>query len=149
MKVSFTQKEYARLLELVHMGLWVAGAHNEEEPVPERYKDISQTVFALSENFGCSHLVDATEDGTLVPGIELEEGAAMKYIDQFVDDSFWSELASRMAERDLLMELGVSALPIPPTDEQAERLEQLEGKYWEEFQGNGVARLMLLKGGQG
>jgi len=43
MKVSFTPKEYARLLELAHLGLWVAGARPDDPAtMPERYAAISQ-----------------------------------------------------------------------------------------------------------
>ena len=149
MKVSFSQKEYARLLELVYMGLYVAGAHSEEGSTPERYNEVTQTVLALSESFGCAHLVDATEDGTLVPSSQLEEGHALKVLDQFVDDSFWEELANRLASRDLLQELGVSILPVPLDEAQEARLEELEQLYWDELQNHGLARLFLLKGGQG
>ena len=45
MKVSFTTKEYTRLLELAHLGLWVAGARPDDPAtMPERYAEVSQKV---------------------------------------------------------------------------------------------------------
>src|SRR6185436_12885832 len=57
MKVSFTAKEYARLLELVHLGLWVSGARPDDPATtPERFAAISQKAFALAEPLGCADL---------------------------------------------------------------------------------------------
>ena len=54
MKVSFNPKEYARLLELVHLGLWVAGSRPEDPAtMPARYAEIAQKTFGLAETFGC------------------------------------------------------------------------------------------------
>ena len=52
MKVSFTQKEFSRLLELVHLGLTVAGSRPDDPAtMPERYSDLAQKVFGLAEPF--------------------------------------------------------------------------------------------------
>ena len=53
MKVSFTQKEYTRLLELVHMGLWMAGSRPDDPAtMPERYADLAQKTLVLAEPLG-------------------------------------------------------------------------------------------------
>src|SRR5205814_7209792 len=102
MKVSFTQKEYARLLELAHLGLWVAGARPEDPAtMPERYADIAQKVFALAEPFGCADLVETDVNGQWFPNEKLTDGVAEEKLVQFTDELFWSELVSRLAERDL------------------------------------------------
>ena len=67
MKVSFNAKEYARLLELVHLGLWVAGSrHEDPATMPERYAAIAQKAFALAEPFGCADLVEADVNGQVL-----------------------------------------------------------------------------------
>ena len=151
MKVSFTTKEYTRLLELAHMGLWVAGARSEDRhSMPERYADLSQKLFAMADEFGCSQLIEADSEGLLFPGPALENGPVHEKLDACIDDNFWSELVSRLAERDLR-----SDLQLPPgsteelSDENEERLARMEEAYWKEFEANGVDRLFLLKGGQG
>jgi hypothetical protein len=88
MKVSFTQKEYARLLELAHLGLWVTGARPDDPAtMPERYGDLAQKVFGLAETFGCADLVESDVNGELFPNEKLTEGPVREKL----EDSYWRE----------------------------------------------------------
>lgn len=152
MKVSFTQKEYARLLELAHLGLWVAGARPDDPAtMPERYADVAQKVFGLAETFGCADLVEADVNGEFFPNEKLTGGAVQEKLDQFTEDAFWGELVARLAERDLRAERGgdVTKLGEEFTDEEQDKLETLEDSYWREFEQRGVDHLVVLRGGQG
>jgi hypothetical protein len=150
MKVSFTAKEYTRLLELAHLGLWVAGARPDDPAtMPERYAEISQKVFALAEPFGCSDLVETDVNGQWFPNEKITEGVAHEKLERFAEDLFWSELVGRLAERDLRRELGATKLSEALTEEEEHRLSQLEDGYWREFESKGVDNLVVLRGGQG
>lgn len=150
MKVSFTPKEYARLLELAHMGLWVAGARPEDPAtMPERYGDLAQKVFALAEPLGCADLVEADVNGQYFPTEKLTAGPVSEKIDRFVEDAFWGELVARLAERDLRAELGATKLSEELSEEEEERLNVLEDSYWREFESRGTDHLVVLRGGKG
>lgn len=150
MKVSFTPKEYARLLELAHLGLWVAGTRPDDPAtMPERYADIAQKVFALAEPLGCADLIEVDVNGQFFPNEKLTNGPAREKIDQFVEDAFWSELVARLAERDLRSELGATKLSDELTEDEEERLTAMEDNYWREFETKGVDHLVLLRGGKG
>ena len=150
MKVSFTTKEYARLLELAHMGLWVAGARPDDPAtMPDRYADVAQKVFGLAESQGCADLVEMDVNGQYFPTEKLTTGTVTEKIDRFVEDAFWGELVARLAERDLLAELGSTKLTREFTAEEEERLQELEDTYWREFESKGVDHLVVLRGGKG
>ena len=150
MKVSFTPKEYARLLELAHLGLWVAGARPDDPAtMPERYSSIAQKAFALAEPLGCADLVEVDVNGQYFPNEKLTNGPVREKIDQFVEDAFWSELVGRLAERDLRSELGPTKLGDELTEEEEERLSAIEDSYWREFETSGVDHLVVLRGGKG
>lgn len=150
MKVAFTPKEYARLLELAHLGLWVAGARPDDPAsMPERYADIAQKLFALAEPFGCADLVETDVNGQYFPNERLTDGPVGKKIDQFVEDAFWSELVSRLAERDLRAEFSATKMSEELTEEETDRLAEIEDGYWREFEGKGVEHLVVLRGGRG
>ena len=150
MKVSYTAKEYARLLELAHLGLCVTGARPDDPAtMPERYAAIAQKTFALAEQLGCADLVEADVNGQYFPNEKLTDGPVREKLDQFVEDAFWSELVGRLAERDLRAELGPTKLSNELTAEEESRLSALEDSYWREFESNGVNHLVLLRGGQG
>lgn len=150
MKVSFTAKEYARLLELTHLGLWVAGARPEDPAtMPERYADVAQKVFGLAEPFGCADLVEVDVNGQYFPNEKLTGGVVQEKIEQFVEDAFWSELVARLAERDLRLELGATKLTDQLSESEEHRLGEIEDSYWREFESDGVDHLIVLKGGKG
>lgn len=150
MKVSFTQKEFTRLLELVHLGLTVAGARPDDPAtMPERYGDLAQKVYGLAEPFGCADLVEVDVNGQLFPNEKLTTGTANEKLEQFYEDVFWGELVSRLAERDLRAELGATKLSEELTEEEEERFAALEDSYWREFEGSGVDHLVVLRGGKG
>lgn len=152
MKVSFTQKEYTRLLELAHLGLWVAGARPDDPAtMPERYGELCAKLLGLAEVFGCADLVEADVNGELFLNEKLTAGPAREKINQFVEDAFWSELAGRLAERDLRAGRGRDATKLGDelSDEDREKLDGLEDAYWREFESSGVDHLVVLRGGQG
>lgn len=150
MKVSFTAKEYTRLLELVHLGLWVSGARPDDPAtMPERYGEIAQKTLSLAEPFGCADLVETDVNGQLFPNEKLTDGPVHEKIEQFVEDAFWSELVTRLAERDLKAELGPTKLSDELDDAQTRRLEEIEDGYWREFELKGVDNLVVLRGGRG
>jgi len=150
MKVSFTAKEYARLLELVHLGLWVAGARPDDPAtMPERYGEIAQKAFALAEPFGCADLVEVDVNGQYFPNEKITEGPAREKLELFGEDIFWGELVGRLGERDLRAQLGATKLTTELTLEEEKTLEALEDGYWREFEASGVDHLVVLRGGQG
>src|SRR5688572_8808547 len=150
MKVSFTAKEYARLLELAHLGLWVAGARPDDPATtPDRYEAIAQKAFGLAEAMGCADLVEMDVNGQYYPNEKLTNGVVRDKIDQFVEDAFWSELVARLSERDLRAELDSTKLSDELTSEEERRLSSIEDNYWREFEGKGVDHLILLRGGKG
>lgn len=150
MKVSFTQKEFSRLLELVHLGLHVTGARPDDPAtMSERYAAIAQKTFGLAEVFGCANLVEADVNGQFFPNEKLTEGKVREELDGFIEDIFWGELAGRLAARDLRDELGATKLSEELTAAEEERMDAIEDNYWREFETHGVDHLVLLRGGQG
>ncbi len=150
MKVSFTQKEYTRLLELAHLGLWVTGARPDDPAtMPERYAEVAQKIFGLAEVFGCADLVEADVNGQLFPNEKLTDGPVGEKLDRFIEDAFWGDLVHRLAERDLRSELSATKLSEELTEEEEERLAAIEDSYWREFETKGVDHLIVLRGGKG
>ncbi|MBL9212933.1 MAG: hypothetical protein JNL92_20905 [Opitutaceae bacterium] len=150
MKVSFTQKEFSRLLELVHLGLYVTGARPDDPAtMAERYAAIAQKTFGLAELFGCAHLVESDVNGQFFPNEKLTEGKAREELDGFIDDVFWTELACRLAARDLRSEIGGTKALEALSEADESRLDAIEDTYWREFETHGVDHLVVLRGGQG
>ena len=147
MKVTFTVKEYARLLELVYLGSRVvAGSRPPEEENPHlaRYQEIQQKLFELATPLGCADFVTVASNGLLTPSDKLTEGDS-------ANDVFWHELVARLADRDLAAEQARSHAAGkggPPIDADA-RLKEIEDAYWDEFEKHDLAHFVLIKGAKG
>lgn len=155
MKIAFTQKEYARLLEMSHLAMWVAGSHDENSPAARRYAELEQKLLAAATPMGCADYVDGDPDlgEPLFPSQKLEDtdSPTTKAIDAFEDASFWDGLASRLAERDYAREILKTPLPSGMSDDErhthlAKRVGEMEEKYWAEFEKNGLDNFLVLFG---
>ena len=153
MNVMFTPKEYAKLLELVHLGLHaVAGRQGFDPPAAQRYAELEQKLFELATPLGCADLVTIGSDGSLAPSDKLlDDKRLQKTQSEYDNDTFWHELVTRLADRDLAAEQAKQSLAdtgAPAIDADA-RLRQIEDVYWDEFEKNDLANVLLLRGGRG
>jgi hypothetical protein len=157
MNVSFTTKEYARLLELAHLGLHVATPRPDDEhatpgPSDHRYDEVKQKLLEHAAPMGCADWVDVGADGRLVPSVRLTDNDRLqKLIGAYNNDNFWHELVARLSDRDLAGQQARQSLAAtggPPIDTDT-RLGEIEDGYWDEFQKNDLANLVLLRGGKG
>jgi hypothetical protein len=154
MKASFTAKEYRQLLELVHLGMWtVTGYQGEDTPVAKRYFALDQKLLALATEAGCADLVEPMGDDSLQPAPKLAEDERVRELqNEFQNDVFWHELVTRLAERDLAGEQARRGLETPgvnPAPSRDDQLKKLESRYWDEFEKNDLANVLLLRGGRG
>jgi flagellar motor protein MotB len=153
MNFTFTQKEFQRLLELTHLGMWVVTAYQgEETAAAKRYFELDQKILALAASLGNADLAETRPDGTLQPSPKLAEDERIRGIQgDFSNDVFWHELVARLADRDYSTEQAKRALTEtpgvepPPTPE--ERIKQLEDVLWAEFEKNDLANVLVLRGG--
>ena len=149
----FTPKEYTRLLELVHLGMRVVeGRQGEESPHVQRYAELEQKLYELATPLGCADLIDVGADGRLAPSEKLLTDERLdKVCGDFDNDTFWHELVTRLSDRDLAAEqarqsvLGTGG----PSIDADVRLRKLEDAYWDEFETNDLANVILLRGGKG
>lgn len=73
---------------------------------------------------------------------EVEELILGSFTD-FVDVSFWNELPTRMAQRDLLRMYDAEALALMTDQAIEEMLARLEMKYRSEFEQNGLKNMRI------
>ncbi len=147
MKVSFTQKEYARLSSWAP-GLWVAGARRRiRRRCPSATRRSPKGV-QLAETFGCADLVEVDVNGQYFPNEKLTEASCAKRsiirrrrVLERNSSAGWRNAICARARTDEARR-GVD-------DEEEGRLATLEDCYWREFEGKGVEHLVVLRGGKG
>ena len=130
----------------------VEGRQGEESPHVQRYAELEQKLYELATPLGCADLVDVGADGRLAPSEKLLTDERLdKICGDFDNDTFWHELVTRLADRDLAAEqarqsvLGTGG----PSIDADMRLRKLEDAYWDEFETNDLVNVILLRGGKG
>lgn len=156
MKVSFTPKEFARVLELVHFGMHVVTAYQgPETTAAKRYQDVEQTILNLAEALNCADLVEKGSNGVLSLSEKVTKNEQVELVlSEHTNDAFWHELVARLADRDYASDQArrhlASTTPglEPPPSLEAE-LKKLEDAYWQEFEKHDLAHVHVLRGGNG
>lgn len=148
MKINFTKKEYRILLDVIYMADWILHAHDTEpRSDTKEYSDLFQKLMSYAKDMDCEDLVDfdAHKENYAESFIFEEESAAMEYIEEFEDDTFWDELISRLANRDALTELKVNNIDDVDQEALFTAISNAEEKWSKEFETHGLGRIQAKK----
>lgn len=148
MKIELTSAEFRHLIDLVYIATWILDAHTIGENVQTApYRRLEQKLFATASQQGLTDLVEYAEDFDLFfPTRELEESQAHDFIDEYDDNTFWEELIARLAERDLINDVGsFQAFVDLSAEKRVTLLARREEYYDEEFMEHGLDRLKIQK----
>lgn len=145
MKIECTKEEFEALFDLVYAGnILINGMRNSEERL-QKHSDMEQKIFAMAKEFGLDNVVEYDEEfKEYMPTHEYEEGEINECIDQYETRVFWEELVMRLARRDALNYAGDVDQNITKAALNKMQLE-LEEKYEEEIQENGIMHLKIVK----
>jgi len=148
MKIEFTREEYKCLLDMLCIAEWVLNAHKvEDDPRTEVYGKLEQKIYSYAKDMGFKDLIEyATDHGKYYPTRKYEEaGSAMEFIEEFENETFWDELISRLADRDLIRQVGgVENLSKLSFEERIEKTLPLEEKYSSEFEERGLDGISVV-----
>ncbi len=136
MKINFTKKEYRTLLDIIHIADWVMHAHDTEGRTDtQEYEELFQKLFSFAEEMGFADLIQLSkEDGKYYPTFNFEsESVAENLIQEFENNSFWEELTSRLARRDVLKEKHTESAAELSEEEWFALMSKAEEKWVKEF----------------
>lgn len=143
MKIELSKEQYRNLIELLFLGNWLANASrtgaNGDERI-EKYEELEEHILSFAKQFKAEDIV-IKQDGSYYTTMEFEE-ALMPIVEEYDEYTFWEQLSLKLAERDLLREIG----PIRELkDEHIVRKYDIEEQYEIEFEKNGVKNLVIQK----
>ena len=100
---------------------------------------------SYAKDMGCEDLInfDEQQQKYAESFIFEEESPALEYIDEFENDSFWSELISRLARQDALIELKTNNPHDVESEDLFTAISKAEDKWSKEFAAFGLSRIRL------
>jgi len=146
MNIEIAREEYLTLMELIYIAEWVIHGFKTEIPSEsEKYLELVQKLYVYAKRFGFEELVKYDEgEKRYSISKEFEDTCpCLRYIEDFSDDSFWFELTGRLAERDLINQVGEDSARSMSIEELFEKEGSLWETYADEFESNGLENLSV------
>ncbi len=144
MKINFTKKEYRSLIDVLEIAHWVINAHRTGiGGEPKEYADLIQKIYSYSKEMGCEEIIEFNKSlGGYFSTQEFEESSESRvYIEKFEQDTFWSELITQLADRDVFKKFKVSSLSELSADDRIPAMCESESKWEDEFTKYGLDRI--------
>lgn len=145
MKINLTKKEYVTLLEMIQVASWMINAHDEGPP-KQPYDALEEKILSHAKDFGCGELVQFDQNLGAHFTTRAFEERVMPFIDEYDDDTFWTELTERLMERDMVRDLGEERYQALSGEERLVKERPYENKYDQEFAEHGLERLEVITG---
>lgn len=148
MHLRFTPEELATLVEMVSLAAELANLNPNDEGNAgfSRFEAVESKILETAKHAGMGEIIefDQSRGKNRVTAKFQENSFFQKCIDEFRNVSFWEELMIRLAERDLVRQMGESAYLALEENERREKAEPLEKRYWAKFLKDGVNPLFWI-----
>lgn len=122
---------------------------NQKESASEKiaaFEDLESRILEKAGHSGLSDWIEFDEESQRFRVKEEMEERLFYHecYDEFRNESFWDELALRLADRDLARAIGQTAWDLLSEEERRARTSAWEKRYWEEFTKHGVERVLVI-----
>ncbi|PIW47508.1 MAG: hypothetical protein COW18_08960 [Zetaproteobacteria bacterium CG12_big_fil_rev_8_21_14_0_65_54_13] len=150
MDISLTPQELSLLLQLACIGEWVKHGHLEgnerADAAVVAHKHVLRKLQSIAHNAGMSALVEYDDKRDEYFETKEFEADYLQCIDAYVEESFWEELADRLAARDLVGEFGEEGFAALARFERIGKITELSEWYLNEWSTHGIRRLKVDAG---
>lgn len=142
--LNLSNEELKKLTKLIFLGEWMTNAFKPLQQV-DVFDDIEQKVYQLVAEAGISNIVEYDDKEESYFITEDFDDECMQIAEDYEDKAFWTELLSRLADRDLLEKL--STIDMNNVDEMVllQKKNEIIEKYESEFEKNGLDNLVIQK----
>ncbi len=148
MHLRLSDQELATLVEMVSLAANVA-SWNQKESASDKiaaFEDLESKILEKAGHSGLGDWIEFDEESQRFR-VKQEMEERLFYhecYDEFRNESFWDELAVRLADRDLARAIGYAAWEKLTEEERRARTAAWEKRYWEEFTKHGVERVVVI-----
>lgn len=145
--IKLTHKQFISLLKLVYLGNWIVNAIRTTDEHIEKFHNLEQFIFSLAKDAGLEDYVEFdSRFKEFFPKNKLAESKEMlTLIDEYDDETFWSELEVHLSRRDFIRAYGLEVIKRMSLHERIEKEQPFIDKYTEELEENGVENLEVIK----
>ena len=148
MHLRVSDDELATLVEMVSLATEMAALNPNDagQPGYARFEEVENKVLEAAKSTGLAAIVEFDmERGKNRVTEKFQENAYFQECFNEVRNAvFWEELMVRLAERDLIREIGPATHEALNEEERRKKAVPLEKRYWEKFQKDGTDLLFWI-----
>ncbi len=144
--LGLTKEQFLVLMKMAYIANTIVNGRREDDDFLKEYDDLEQLIFARARQaFPAAtwhHEVDGVEHNH--PSQMFENDTELsKILDDYDRDTFWEELATRLAERDIERVYGRGAKAALPSEEYKHFLDDRTETYEDEFDKHDIANIKV------
>ena len=148
MHLRLTEQELATLLEMISLAAEVASLNRKpgSEPKFQRYEEFENTLLEKAKLKGFNDIIvfDEQAQRHRISTDYLTKSFVQECLDEMRNEIFWEELTLRLAERDVIRQIGLPAWSALNEEQRRTKTEPIERRYWEEFTARGIDNLHVV-----
>ena len=143
MTITLSDEQYRRVVILTMLGEWMVNA-TRQEPDSD-FEVAASQLYSFAKGTHAEKLVSYDDEATQWVASAESDAEIHAFIDDYDDKTFWEDLTTRMAERDLVADRGERAVNGMRSGERVRAIQTYAKKYVDEFEKYGLERLVLLE----
>ena len=148
MHIRFTEQELRTLTEMLSLAANVA-SWNQKPSADGKLAVFEEFESKILEKAAHSGLGDLIEYDAETQRFRVRKEVEEKLFyhecyDEFRNESFWDELTVRLADRDLVKQIGLKAWEALSEEQRRAKTKIWEKRYWAEFAKNGIDRVIVM-----
>lgn len=148
MHFRFSQHELETLVQMASLAATVASWNQKPNAVDRVsiFEDLESKILEKAAHSGLGEWIEFDEETQRFRlRREVEERMFhTECYEEFRNESFWDELAVRLADRDLIRAIGLAEWENLSEEERRQQTAAWEKRYWEEFSKHGVERVAVI-----
>ena len=148
MHIRFTEQELATLMEMVSLAAEVASINRKPgaELQFKAYEEFENSFLEKAKLKGFGEIIEFDEKAQRhrISMDYLTRSFVQECLDEMRNEIFWEEITLRLAERDVIRQMGIPAWSALNEEQRRKKTEPIERRYWEEFTAKGIDNLHVV-----
>ena len=137
MAMQITKEQLDKILRMAYLGMWMLDAPAIENAFTD-FDECFSHLLSEAKKEGLDECVQYDEkEKRYLPSSEFEE-QNHKFILEYDNNIFWEELATRLAERDMVNMYGKEKVEAMDLEKRLDEEAAFSKKYYDEFEKTGI-----------
>jgi hypothetical protein len=148
MHLRLTEQQLATLMEMISLAAEVASLNRKPgaEGKFRAYEEFEDSILEKAKLKGFADIIEFDEQAQRhrISMDYLTKSYVQECLDEMRNEIFWEELTLRLAERDIIKQIGVPVWTALTEEQQRQRTAPIERRYWDEFTAKGIDNLHVV-----